>query len=184
MLQAQECEHVWKPFGGSGPRAQNGPHSTSPGTAAWFLWWSVSCDWNHHAPAREEPEKGKEEHQSTPGVTMCDDAGKSSVQASTQKVATSSGTEGRRRMRAVRSWSRGGMSSESGGPVTGRGKEEMYAGQHDGHVPRYLEERILLQTSQTPTREGGHRPSSVPSGSQSGSRSDPSWRRTNPIHGQ
>ena len=65
VLEAGAGEREKRSFGW-GPRAQDGPHSTSPGTFAWSRWWNVSYDWNHHAPAREEPEKGAGENPSMP----------------------------------------------------------------------------------------------------------------------
>ena len=36
------------------------------------------------------------------------------------------------------------MSSERGRLVTGRGKDSMYAGQHDEHLPRYLGGKVAI----------------------------------------
>ena len=68
-----------------GPRSQGGPIQPVLAPPSGFGWWSVACDWNHHAPAREEPEKKKINPRA--GVTICDDTSESSVQARTPKVA-------------------------------------------------------------------------------------------------
>ena len=93
------------------------------------------------------------------------------------------GTEGRKRMRAERTWSRGCTPSERGRPVTGRGKEAMYAGTKGIYHDIWRRESCCRprrpHKHSEATREDGHHPSSLPCGG----RSDPSRRRTNSIHG-
>ena len=108
---------------------------------------------------------------------MRDDTCKSSIQASTPKVASpawdprNEDGHGPREPGQEEAYRRLG---------TGRGKEAMYAGQQDGHLLRNLEERILLQTSHTPYPtflKPLKRKFTIQEASQMAVASDPSWRR-------